>query len=90
MNLSEFSATGDVVAQGGSAFLKQVVLTPAAAIASVVVRTAGASGTRKLTLQAPANGESVVVRFDGNGVLMTDGIHITVSGAGALVDVGWN
>lgn len=82
------TATATIAAVGKHAQVKSVVLTPAAAKSTVVVRTGGASGTVKLALQAAADGSSVIWE-SGNeaGVLFPDGIHITVTGAGALVDV---
>lgn len=82
-------ATGDVVVQTKKASAFSVTLTPAAALSTVTVRTGGAAGTIKLVLQAAAAGNSVEwVAGEGTGaVLFTDGIHVTLTGAGASVDV---
>lgn len=87
-DLIHATATGDVVVSTKVAFVHSVVLTPAAAKSTVVVRTGGASGTIKLTLQAPADGGSAVWSAGHDaGALFPNGVHITVSGSGALVDV---
>lgn len=85
------SATGDIVPQGHKAKLLSVTLTPAAALSTAVVRTGGASGTVVHTLQAAASGNSASWdAADKDGVLVQDGIHVTITGAGALVDVEFN
>ncbi len=82
------TATGDVVVTTKVAFVHSVVLTPAAATATLVVRTGGASGTIKLTLQAAADGPSAVWSAGHDaGALFPNGVHVTLTGAGALVDV---
>ena len=87
-DLIHATATGDVVVTTKVAFVHSIILTPAAAKSTVVVRTGGASGTIKASLQAPADGGSAIWSAGSDqGVLFTQGVHITVGGAGALVDV---
>ncbi len=82
------TATAQVVAVNHKANVKSVTLTPAAALATVVVRDGTGSGTIKLALQAGASGVSAVwTSNDKEGVLFVAGVHITITGAGALVDV---
>ena len=83
------TATGDAVAVTKPASVFSVILTPAAALATAVIRTNGASGTIKATLQAPASGGSAVWTSgdSNNGVLYNKGVHVTITGAGALVDI---
>lgn len=84
-DLKQVSATGDVVTQ--DAYLHSVVLTPAAAASSVVIRD-GASGAVRLTLNAVANGASVVwTAGDNEGVFFTSAIHATLSGAAAVASL---
>lgn len=76
------AATGDVpgATNGGTA---TVVVTPAVALATVVVRSDGATGTIIATLQAGASGASVPYgpfHFDGQ-------LHLTITGVGASANV---
>lgn len=72
------TATGNVTSAplGGNA---KVMVTPAAAVATVTVRQGGAAGTIIMDLQAAANGQSITsdeFRFEGQ-------LHLTIAGAGA-------
>lgn len=78
--LRQVSATGDVIT--GVHRLYGVVLTPAAAVATLEIRD-GSSGTVLLTLQAAASGSSVTPEL-GGCVQFATAIHATLSGAGAL------
>jgi len=80
--LKQFSATGDIVATAETMLLA-LVLTPAAANASAVIREGGSGGTVVLTLNAVASGSAVVVP----GPIAIRGPHLTLSGAGALFHV---
>ena len=75
-----FTATGDISA--GPAVLWGFVLTPAAAVATAVIRENGSGGTIVMSLQAAANGNSAVVAFAGPMTLMDP--HVTLGGAGVL------
>jgi len=87
MKSSDTAATGTVSAT--KALVRSVTLTPAAAVATLVLRDGGAGGTVLLRLQAAANGNSQTWG-DGESVLVcaTD-IHVTIGGAGANVNVGY-
>jgi hypothetical protein len=74
----ELTATGDI--HSGPAVIHGVTLTPAAAVATAVIREGGAGGTVVLSLQAAANGGSVVVPL----CLSIQNPHLTLAGAGAL------
>jgi hypothetical protein len=76
------AATGDVpgAVTGG---LATVWLVPAAAAATLSIRSNGAAGTVIATLQAAASGEAVKYgpfRFEGQ-------LHLTIGGAGASTNV---
>jgi hypothetical protein len=75
-----YTATGDITA--GPAVLYGFVLTPAAAVATAVIREGGSGGTIRMALQAAANGGSVVVAFAVPMTLIDP--HVTLSGVGAL------
>ena len=72
------SATGDIAV--GPAMLHGAILTPAAAVATAVIREGGASGNIRVSLQAAANGSSVVVPLH----MPIQDPHVTLGGAGAL------
>jgi hypothetical protein len=79
MRAQKIAATGDVVGEvnAGEAV---VILTPAAAKSGVDVREGGSGGTIIMTLQAPADGQSVIspaFRFQGQ-------LHVTLSGSGRI------
>jgi hypothetical protein len=73
-----FTATGDISV--GPATLHRVVLTPAAAVATAVIKEGGSGGTTVMALQAAANGNSVVVE----GPFFIQDPHVTLGGAGVL------
>jgi hypothetical protein len=75
-----FTASGDISV--GPAVLHGFVLTPAAAVVTAVIRENGSGGTIVMSLQAAANGNSVVVTFDEAMTLMDP--HVTLGGAGVL------
>jgi len=75
-----FTATGNISV--GPATIWGFVLTPAAATATAVIRENGSGGTIVMSLQAAANGNSVVVAFEGPMPLMDP--HVTLGGAGVL------
>lgn len=75
-----FTATGDIDAGTVRLPLQGFVLTPAAAVATAVVREGGSGGTIVLSLQAAANGASVVVPIP----CVIANPHVTLGGAGAL------
>lgn len=91
MNLLNYIATGDVVAQTLHAILWTVTLAAGSDAATVVVRSGGASGTIHLKLAA-VTGDTVTwcCPSNMNGVPIGDGIHITVTGTGPSVTVGFS
>lgn len=82
---TQASATGDVTTD--SRTVKSVVLTAGSDAASVVVKAGGASGTTQLTLKAAANTTAVWSTGAGEGVGYADGIHVTLTGTGPVVNV---
>lgn len=79
-----FTATGDVGGANGGE-IDTVVLTPAAAIATLVLRENGSAGAIILSLQAAASGGSVVL--PACDLAYSGQLHATVGGAGALAMV---
>jgi len=84
------SATGNVTTTQTS--IRTVVLTPAAAVATLVLRDGGSGGTVILNLQASANGDSVVCNFQDDDLPVPTvtsgvGLHATLGGAGAVADI---
>ena len=73
----------------GPARIKSIVLTPAAAVATLTIDDSlDGSGTDALSLQAAASGNSAVWRTgDQDGAYVSIGIHATLAGAGALVTI---
>lgn len=79
------SATGDVYAQGKLGLVNSLALTAAAAAATAVFRTGGAAGTVIANLSVPA-GETRSIPYP-RGMYFSDGLHVTLGGAGAVADV---
>ena len=86
MELTRVTATGTVKTTG--AIVKLVILIPAAAATTLVLRDGGAGGTVKLSLQAPISGQSVPVPMP-DGVTFATDIHATLVGAAAEAFVGY-
>jgi hypothetical protein len=80
-------ATATALVEAGPLYLKSVVLTPAAAVATVTIEdSAAGGGTDLLSLQAAANGNSAVwTSGEKDGVYFATGVHATIAGAGALL-----
>jgi hypothetical protein len=75
-----FTATGDIDTSGARVPIAGFVLTPAAAVATAVVRKGGSGGTIVLSLQAAANGASVVCDIPST----IESPHVTLGGTGVL------
>lgn len=86
MALVRVAATGTVKAS--EARVKKVLLTPAAAVSTLVLRDGGAGGTVKLEMQAAANGQTVEVTLEDGEGFGTD-VHATLAGLGAVAYVGF-
>jgi hypothetical protein len=83
--LKRVTATGDVAT--GKRLLHSVTLTPAAAVSTLDVRDSN-TGAIVLSLQAAANGSSVVwdassPRGEQPGIPFGSSIHATIAGASA-------
>lgn len=87
MELTRVTATGTVKATGG--VVKQVIVTPAAAIVTLVLRDGGAGGTTKLEAQAAASGGTVQINMANDGLIFSTDVHATITGAGALCYIGF-
>lgn len=73
---------------GVPVLVHSVVLTPAAAVATLALKTNGTGGTTLLTLQAPANGASVSWTSAGaGGVIFALGVYADIGGAGAVASI---
>lgn len=78
------TATGNVgPAAGGMVF--SVVLTPASALSTLVLREGGSGGSVILAVQAAASGSSVQHTFEG--LNYTGQLHATLSGSGAVATI---
>lgn len=78
------SATAQVY--NGKSKVYTIVLTPAAALSTLVLRDGGAGGVVKARLQAAASGSSVPLNLKAPFQCKTD-IHVTLTGAGATYNV---
>lgn len=77
--------TADAQVATGPGRVLGVVLTPAAAVASLILYdNTAASGTKLLTLQAAANGASVPVDIP---FVFSAGVYADIGGAGATAYV---
>lgn len=82
-NIVQATGTGDITTASG--YLRSVVLTAAAATSTVVVRAGGSGGTIVLTLSAVAN--TSAPSGDLHDAQCVGGIHVTLTGSGALATV---
>jgi hypothetical protein len=78
--IKQLSATGDVTA--ADAHLKAVVLLGGSAASTIAIKAGGSSGTTVLTMKAAI--DTVVPSGDLHDAYCAGGIHVTVTGAGAL------
>lgn len=83
--LRHHEATGDVTTE--TTALKSVACTGDGAAGSVVVREGGSGGTIRLTLRAASGSTVVWTASDPNGVVFSDGIHVTISGAEVSLEI---
>lgn len=81
-NIGYATGTGDITTS--TAFVRSVILTAAAATATVTVKAGGSGGTTLLALSAVAN---TSISADLVGAMFKDGVHVTLSGSGASVSV---
>lgn len=86
MQITEVTATGTV--KSTKTKVRLYILTPVGAITTAVIRDGGAGGTVRMSLQAAANGQSVVVSVPDGQPFGTD-VHATLAGAGGLLYVGY-
>ena len=86
--LTETRRTGTGTVRSGATRVCSILLTPAAVDTTVIVRDNGVAGTIRASLAAVANGSSVFWESDLGIVFNTD-VHVTLTGAGVAVCVGW-
>ncbi len=86
MQQNEINATGTFKAT--KTRVKKVILTAAAAAATLVLRDGGAGGTVRLTLGA-AIGTSAIMNYDSDPLGFGTDVHATIGGAGAVADIGY-
>jgi hypothetical protein len=80
------SATGNVgPANGGR--IPHITLTPAAAVATLVLRSGGSGGTIIWAGQAAANGSSVDFPYEPDPIAYSGQLHATIGGTGAQAQV---
>ena len=79
------TATGDVGSANGGE-ISVVVLTPAAAVSTLVLREGGSGGTIIAAFQAAASGNSVAV--EASTLVYSGQLHATLSGSGAVAMIG--
>jgi hypothetical protein len=87
MTVTQISATGTFKADFTQ--VKFIMLTPAAATATLVVRDGGAGGTTRVSMQALTSGGSVSIGPFPDPITFATDVHCTIGGAGALVDIGY-
>lgn len=81
----ELSATGDIFPTGERGLVTMLNLKAAAAVATAVFRDGGVAGTVIWSIAAPI-ATSVSVPFP-SGMSFQDGLHLTLVGVGATVNV---
>ena len=87
LRVLRITATG-VLRTTGTA-IKTVVLTPASALSTLVLRNGGAAGPIICSLQAAPGGSSVVLPFSGDDlpaetITAGDALHATIAGLDAI------
>jgi len=80
-NIQSVQKTETAVAVSGRTRLLGVYFTNTATASSVVLKDGGASGTARLSLQTPASAGSQDLMIPDQGILFTNGIHITFGSA---------
>ena len=80
----QLSATGDIYAEGQRGAVTVLALTAAAAAATATIKTGGSGGTTVATIAAPI-GTTVPIQYP-SGLGFNDGLHVTLTGVGALFD----
>lgn len=82
------AVTADAIVRAGNGRIASVVLTPAAAVATLILydNASAASGNKILTLQAAANGGSVVFT-PPDSVIFTAGCYADIGGTDAAAYV---
>lgn len=78
--IKQVSATGDVTTS--DAHLRSVVLLGGSAASTIVVKAGGSGGTTILSMKAAI--DTVAASGDLHDSYCGGGIHVTVTGAGAL------
>lgn len=80
-DISAVSKTATGQAVNGRTRLAGLYFTHSATPATITLRSGGASGTVLLTITSPAVAGSQDLIIPDNGILFSDGIHITLSSA---------
>lgn len=78
-DISAVSKTATGQAVNGRTRLAGLYFTHSATPATITLRSGGASGTVLLTITSPAAAGSQDLIIPDNGILFSDGIHITLS-----------
>lgn len=80
-DISAVSRTTTGQAVNGRTRLAGLYFTHSATPATITLRSGGASGSVLLTMTSPAVAGSQDLIIPDNGILFTDGIHVTLSSA---------
>jgi hypothetical protein len=80
-DISAVSKTATGQAVNGRTRLAGMYFTNTVTPATITLRSGGGSGTVLLTMTSPAAAGSQDMIIPDNGILFTDGIHITLSSA---------
>jgi hypothetical protein len=84
------NSTSDEIVKTGPGILKNVTLTPAAALATLTLYdNTAASGTVITTLQAGANGPSIAWPGGDDGVAFSKGMYVVLTGAGVAASFSY-
>jgi hypothetical protein len=78
-NISSVSKTATAQAVNGRSRLAGLYFTHSATPATLTLKSGGTGGTALFTLTSPATAGSQDMIIPDNGILFTDGIHLTLS-----------
>lgn len=84
----EQAASAGATAKATPTIVRMIILTPAAAATTLVLKDGGAGGTVKISLQTAASGSSVVIPIPDGLSFATD-VHAILVGAAGLAYIGY-
>lgn len=89
-NLTVATGTANDITSGTPFRIMKIVLTPAAALATLVVEngaTVAGTAANQLHLQAAASGASAILNLAPNGIRFGTGVSWTVAGTGSVAEI---